>query len=93
MRDSMDLQTRAPALGQEYLSREPERILRPHRDEYLFGRCRNSTAWQRVAGNKLDQLWVVLIVVVRGHRAEVALTQSLQRAEAPVGVIKQRLIA
>ena len=55
------------ALGQEHLRGEPQGVLSAHCDKDFIGLRDDAAARQSVAGDKLDQFGIVLIVVIGGE--------------------------
>ena len=62
------------ALGKQHLRGQPKRILGSECDQYLFWAGNDAAPWQRVTRDKLDQLWIILIVIIGGQRGKVFLT-------------------
>ena len=75
---------------QQHLRREPKRVLRAHGHQHLILAGQNAPAWQDLTGDEFGQFRVVAVVVIGGHRGEVALAQCLQGAQPPVGAVKKR---
>ena len=64
----------------------------PHGDQNLIRFRPYSPAWQGVAQNEFDQLWIIPIEVITGQSIIIFRAQSLKCTEPPIRPIKQGFI-
>ena len=83
---------RRSPLRQQHLRRQPKRILRTHGDQDLLGPREDAPPRQRVPGDKLDQLRIIAVIVIRRQRLKILLTQRPQGTVPPIGMIEHRRI-
>ncbi len=82
---------RAP-LVEQHLGRQPQGVLSAHGDQDLLRLGLNAAPGQGVERDVFDQLRIIALVAVGGHRFKFTFAQRLECALPPVAVIEDLLV-